>query len=175
LGSDNELAAAMLEQKQFRSWVARAPWAVFLLLPPFAAIAIGIVFIGSLVLIGKQYGFPGHGPLPPQWFQSLATCVVALSNLMVKPLAATLFVIIAARQRLKLIWPFAATLLLFILVIDSDVSFLPNHKGRLALGFGAVFMKSALKMMVEHLLLVTAQYLLTLTPFLWLYRTRQRA
>ena len=53
LGGDEELAAAMLAQKQFRSWAARAPWAVFLFLPPVAAMAFGALLIGSLVLVGK--------------------------------------------------------------------------------------------------------------------------
>jgi len=173
LGRDDELAAAMLEQKQFRSWAARAPWAVFLLLPPFAAIAIGMLFIGTLVLMGKHYGFPGHGPLPPLWFQNFAAHVVAISNLVVVPLAAALFVAIAARQRLKLVWPCTATLLLLILVIHADVSFLPHHKGHLMLGFGAIFRASEQKMMLENWPVVTAQYLLTLTPLFWLaYRRR---
>jgi hypothetical protein len=174
LGSDEELAAAMLEQKQFRSLAARAPWAVFLLLPPLAAIAIGMIFIGSLVLIGKQYGFLEQGPLPPQWFQSLASLVVAISNLVVVPLAASLFVAIAARQRLKLVWPFAATVLLLILVIHADVRFLPHHKGHLALGLGTAFRVSEQKLILQNSPQMAAQYLLTLLPFLWLCWTRRR-
>lgn len=174
LGSDDELAAAMLEQKQFRSLAARAPWVVFILLPPFAAIAIGMLFIGTLVLMGKHYGFPGHGPLPPQWFQNFATHVVAISNLAVVPLSAALFVAIAARQRLKLVWPFAATLLLLILVVHADVRFLPHHKGHLTLGLGAIFRVSEQKMMLKDWPLATAQSLLTSLPFLWLFWTRKR-
>lgn len=177
LGSDAELAAAMLEQKQFRSWAARLPWAAFMLLPPFTAIAIGMLFIGPLVLIGKHYGFLGRYDtlLPPQWFQLLATNVVALSNLMVTPLAAALFVTIAARQRLKLVWPAAATLLLLVLFIHNDVNFLPHHKGYLALGLEPIFMRPAWLMMAEHWQLVTAQYLLTVLPLLWLGWNRRRA
>jgi len=177
LGGDQELAAAMLEQKQFRSWAARAPWAVFVLLPPVAAIAIGMLFIGSLVLVGKHYDFlERNGPPPPQWFQSLATDVVTIANLAIMPLAASLFVAIAARQRLKLRWPFVATLLLLALFIHSDVNFLPRDKGSLMIGAAPIFMRAAWKMMAEHWPLVTAQYLLTLTPVFWLsYRRRTRA
>jgi hypothetical protein len=176
LGSDQELAAAMLEQKQFRSFAARAPWAVFLLLPPFAAIAVSMLFIGPLVLLGKHYNFLQiHAPPPPQWFQILATNVVTTANLTVMPLVAALFAAIAARQRLKMVWPAAATLLLLAAFIHSDVNFLPHDKGHLMLGFGSIFMPSAWKTTVEHWPLVSAQYLLTLLPVLWLYRTRQRA
>jgi len=176
LGSDSELAAAMLVQKQFRSWAARAPWALFLLLPPFAAIAIGILFVGTLVLIGKHYGFlEMRASLPPQWFQLLATGVVAISNLIINPLAAALFVGIAARQRLAMIWPLIATMLLLILFIHSDVKFLPLHKGHLALGFAPIFQASARTTITEHWQLMSAQYLLTCLPLLWFYRKRYPA
>jgi hypothetical protein len=176
LGGDSELVAAMLEQKQFRSWAARAPWAVFLLLPPVTAIAASMLFIGPLVLLGKHYNFlQMHAPPPPQWFQLLAIDVVAIANLAVMPLVAALFAAIAARQRLKLVWPLAATLLLLAAFIHSDVNFLPHHKGHLMLGFGSILIPSARKAAVEHWPLVTAQYLLTLLPVLWLYRARQRA
>ena len=175
LGSDDELAAAMLEQKQFRSWAAGAPWAVFLLLPPFTAIATSMLFIGPLVLLGKHYNFlQMHAP-PPQWFQLLATNVVAIANLAVMPLVAALFAAIAARQRLKLAWPFLATMILLALFIHNDVSFMPNHKGQLMVGFAPIFTKQALNTMAEHWPLVSMQYLLTLLPVLWLCRGRQRA
>ncbi|HET7084638.1 MAG TPA: hypothetical protein VFI23_07705 [Rhizomicrobium sp.] len=174
LGSDRELAAAMLEQKQFRSWVSRAPWAVFLLLPPFATVAIGMPFIGALVLIGKYYDFlERHAPPPPLWFQTLATDVVAIANLVVTPLAAVLFVVIAARQRLKLIWPCLATGMMLVLFIHSEVSFLPRSKGHLGIGAAPIFM-GAWKEMVEHWPLVSAQYFLTLTPVLWLAHRRRK-
>jgi hypothetical protein len=51
LGGDDELASAMLAQKRFRSWTARAPWAVFLFLPPIAALAFGMLVVGSVALV----------------------------------------------------------------------------------------------------------------------------
>ena len=177
LGSDHELAAAMLEQRQFRSWAARAPWAVFMVFPPLAAIAIGMVFVGSLVLTGKYYDFlEKNAPPPPQWFQILATDVVAAANLVIMPLAATLFVAIAARQRLKLIWPLVATIMLLALFIHSDVNFLPRNKVSLVMGFAPIFQASAQKTMLENWPLIAAQYLLTLIPLFWLaYRRRAQA
>jgi hypothetical protein len=172
LGHDQELATAMLEQKQFRSWAARAPWAVFLLLPPLAAIAIGLIFIGSLLVLGIYHGFLGmQSPPPPQWFQLLATDVVVITNLAMTPLAATWFAAIAARQRLNSVWPLAATALLLILFVHSDVSFLRRHEN-LDISFAPIFMASAWKMMAEHARLVTAQYLLTIVSSLWLVRRR---
>lgn len=175
LGSDEELASAMLEQKQFRSWVARAPWAVFLFLPPVAALALAFVFVGSLVLIGKYCGFmPLSDHATPLWFQTLATNLVAVANLTAKPLAAILFVAIAARQRLKMIWPFIASLLLLVLVVNSDVVFAAPGKSQLRLGAGLALLPQAWAAVGENWLQIGAQYVLTILPVLWLYKARRR-
>jgi hypothetical protein len=174
LGRDDELAGAMLEQKQFRSIAVRAPWAVFLFLPPVAAAAIGILFIGSLVLIGKQFGFPGGmtTSLAPQWFQTLASGLVLSANLTVMPLTALLFVVIAHRQRLSLLWPLAATVLLLVFVLHSDVLFAPRDRGHLELGAGIIFAQHTWSMLVDNWRVTMVQYALTLLPVLWLWRQR---
>src|SRR3954470_19062621 len=53
LGEDPELAAAMLEQKRFRSLPARAPWLVFLLLPPVLTAAIGLALYAAFYFVGN--------------------------------------------------------------------------------------------------------------------------
>ena len=177
LGSDEELAAAMLEQRQFRSWTARIPWAVFIPLPPLIALAASRLIFGGLAQIGEHYGFlANHAPLPPLWYQVLATDITTILNLFMMPLTAVLFVALAARQRLNLIWPLVATLLLLILFIHSDATFGPHDPEHgIVLGFAPIFTKSAQEVMVEHLPVVTAQYLLTLAPCLWLLARRRLA
>ena len=175
LGGDDELAAAMLAQKGFRSVAARAPWAVFLFLPPVAALALGFVFVGSLVLIGKCFGFlPLSDHATPLWFQALATNLVAVANLTTKPLAAMLFVAIAVRQRLKLVWPVIATLLLLVLVVQSEVVFAAPGKSQLRLGAGLALLPQAWTAAGENWLQIGAQYVLTVLPVLWLYKARRR-
>jgi len=172
LGSDDELAAAMLAQKNFRAWASRAPWAVFLLLPPLAAAAIGMVLLGVLLVLGAHYGLLGlNAPPPPQWFQHLAIQVVTVANLAMMPLAAGWFTIMAARQRLSLAWPLATTALLLILFIHSDVSFVPRHEDLDILAI-PIFMPDAWDRMAQQWQLVTAQYLLTIAPLAWLARRR---
>ena len=172
LGSDEELAAAMLAQKQFRSWATRAPLAVFLLLPPLAAIAIGMLLLSLLLVLGARYGLLGlNAPPPPQWFQHLAIQVVTVANLAMMPLAAGWFTVMAARQRLKLAWPLAATAVLLVLFIHSDVSFVPRHEDLDILAL-PVFMPDAWERMAQQWQLVTAQYLLTIAPIAWLARRR---
>jgi hypothetical protein len=173
LGADDELASAMLEQKRFRSIAARAPWAVFMFLPPVTAIAIGFLFIGGLVLLGEYFDFmPLSSLSTPEWFRLLTTGVVAAANLTMMPMTAFLFVAVAQRQRLKLIWPLLATIVLLVLFFHSDVLFAPHRKGHLMIGFEPIILAPAWKRVADHWLLVTAQYVLTILPILWLYRRR---
>jgi hypothetical protein len=168
----------MLQQKQFRSWAARAPWAIFIPLPPIIALAASVLIFGTLARIGDHYGFlVNNAPLPPLWYQALTTGVAAILNLFTMPLTAALFVALATRQRLKLIWPFVATLLLLLVFIHSDATFAPSDPEHgIVLGFAAIFDEPAQEVMLKHWPLVTAQYLLTLMPFFWLvYRRRTQS
>lgn len=174
LGSDDELASAMLAQKTFRSIAARAPWAVFLLLPPVAAIIIGMLSIGSLVLAGRIFGFTFTTVSAPVWFQMLANGLVLAANLTIMPLTAILFIVIAQRQLLNLLWPSIATLLLLLLVIHSDVHFAANGTGDVALGFGLFFTQQSWTMLLENWRVAIVQYALTMLPMLWLYTMRRR-
>jgi hypothetical protein len=172
LGGDRELAAAMLEQKQFRSWAHRAPWLVFLLLPPLAAIAVGALFIGTLVLLGLHHGFlEMHAPPPPQWFQRLAQQLVTIANLTMMPSAAAIFAATAARQRLSLAWPMAATALLLVLFVHCEVSFVVRHEN-MDVSFAPIFMADSWRLRAANWPLVSAQYLLTIAPVAWLARRR---
>ena len=47
LGDDSELAQAMLEQPGMRSWPARMPWLMFLLLPPILTAVIGLALYAA--------------------------------------------------------------------------------------------------------------------------------
>jgi hypothetical protein len=173
LGSETELAAAMLEQKQFRSLAARAPGVVFLILPPIAALAIGMLLIGSLVLTGKYFGFmPMSASSTPAWYQLLATGMVFAANLTMMPVTAILFVAIAQHQRLKLVWPLTATLILLALFFYCDVKFASHGKGHLMIGAGPFFMRESWTMLAAHWRLAMVQYALTLLPILWLWRRR---
>lgn len=171
LGDDEELAAAMLAQKQFHSWAARAPWAVFLLLPPVITFAMVLVFHSPLLAIGKYYGFL-EMRLVPQWFQFFATAVVTTANWTILPSAAALFVAIAARQRLKLIWPLAATLVVLMLVVHGEVLFAAHQKGHLSVGVGLALLPQAWAKTGENWFQIAARYVMTILPLLWLWRRR---
>jgi hypothetical protein len=117
-----------------------------------------------------------HAAPPPQWFLDFASNLILAANLTMMPLAAILFVAIAQRQRLKLIWPCIATALLLILFIHGEVNLLPRDGTNLSLEAAPIFMASGWKMIAEHGPLVMAQDLLTLIPLFWLaYRRRTQA
>lgn len=177
LGEDGELAAAMLEQKSLRSITARAPWLVFGLLPPFAAIAAMLVPLGVLVLIGKALGFAEKGAVRPHWFDLLATAAAACANLVFFPLMSVLFVALVARHRLSLYWALVAVAIPLILFIHSVAEFtIPGHPGiHVGVGMAPIFLAKGWKTMCAQWPTVAAQYVLALLPLVWLARRRFNA
>jgi hypothetical protein len=118
LGDMDELAKAMIEKRQFQSWCARAPWAMFGVAPcVFLAIAYFVacfyLWCGwKMFLPGAETPF-GHGPAGP---------IYGLANIYFQAgkffyFCAPVLVgwgigIMAARQRLKAMWPATALVLL---------------------------------------------------------------
>ena len=176
LGSDTELAGAMLQQKQFRSLAARAPWAMFLLLPPVAGIAAAFALIAPLVLTADLAHMTSpHGIYAPLWFRQLAMAVSMLGNLALAPSLAAAFVLLATRQRMTWVWPLLAVVLLASLDIHFAAHFPPpGHRGG-DIGIGAA------KWWLAHpgspvyaSPLAPVQLALTLLPVLYLCWTRKR-
>lgn len=177
LGEDRELAAAMLEQKSLRSITARAPWAVFGILPPFAATAAMLVPLGVLVLTGKVLGFLEKGAARPHWFEVLATATAACANLVFFPLVSVLFVALVARHRLSLYWALVAVAIPLLLFLHSVAEFtIPGHAGiRIGVGMAPIFLPKGWKTAVADWPIVAAQYVLALLPLVWLARRRLTA
>ena len=177
LGEDRELAAAMLEQKSFRSITARAPWLIFGILPPFAATAAMLVPLGVLALIGKVLGFAEKGAARPHWFELLATAAAACANLVFFPLVSVLFVALVARHRLSLYWALVAVAIPLILFLHSVAEFtIPGHPGiRIGVGMAPIFLAKGWKTMGAQWPTVAAQYVLALLPLVWLARRRLTA
>ena len=117
LGTMDELARAMVEQRQFQSWCARAPWAMFGVGPLlFLAAAY---FLACLYLwVGWRMFLPG-ADTP---FGGRAYSMYDLANLYFQTgkyyyICAPVLVgwgigLLAARQRLKAVWPTVALLLI---------------------------------------------------------------
>ena len=157
----------MLEQKRFRSLAAHAPWAIFGILPPFAATAAMLVPLGILVVSGESAGllakkarrrharsscWPRPQRLAPIWyfFPWRPFCSWPWSQ----------------RHRLSLCWALVAVaipLLLFLhSVADSTIS---GHPGiRIGVGMAPIFLPKGWNTAVADWPIVTAQYVLALLP-----------
>jgi len=78
LGSEAELVAAMLAQPSLRTLAARAPWLVFGLLPPLAALAAFFLAALPLAIIVKTQGMIlGHQRMTGLW-PGIGVAVIAL-------------------------------------------------------------------------------------------------
>ncbi|HET9086815.1 MAG TPA: permease prefix domain 1-containing protein [Acidobacteriaceae bacterium] len=109
LGDMDELARAMIEQRQFQSWSARAPWAMFGL-APFLLLA-GCWSVALFILWSGWQAFLPEATTP------LGVRVHGIANLYFQlgkaiylgaPILTGWFIgVIAARQRLKTLWPAA--------------------------------------------------------------------
>jgi hypothetical protein len=103
LGSDAQLVHAMIEGGAPRSLAAKAPWAVFGVLPPF-------VLIVTALLLGKwsyTFLFPYQQLSVSDIPESVRTISMASSfigSFLIGPTLAAICVVIALRQRLSSRW-----------------------------------------------------------------------
>jgi hypothetical protein len=89
---------------------------------------------------------------------------------MLPALLAALLVLIAARQRLRVLWPLIGTALIALMGVQLHVNFpAPGH------GRGSIMLTSlvlagplGLHTLLSHWPLLLAQSVLTLSPLLWL-------
>ena len=172
-----ELAGAMLQQKQFRSFAARAPWAVFLLLPPVAGIAAAFALIAPLMLIAHlTHMTSSHGILAPLWFQQAVSAVTVLGNLALAPLLAMAFVLLATRQRMIWMWPLLAVALLASMDLHFSAEFPPlGHRGgSIGIGAAPVWLLVHPDQQAYTSALAPVRLALTLLPVLYLCWTRKR-
>jgi hypothetical protein len=171
LGSNTELAGAMLGQKQFRSLAARAPWAAFGLLPPLAAMAAFFALMGTLALVANACGMIAHHSInAPPWFRLLVEAAVIFGNFALAPLLAMIFVSSATRQRLWPGWPLLAILLIALLDIRLQADFpTPGARGG-SFTIGAGLWMSHFDSLVRDWRLTLTQLLLTPLPAVLLYR-----
>ena len=173
LGSDQELAAAMLAHRVFRSWAGRAPLVVFGLLPPLVALLGGFALIAPLALCAHEAGMVAHGGInAPQWFRTWAAITCGFGNFVIAPSLELCFVFQATRQRLCDFWPLLAILLIALLDLQFWVTFpAPGHRGG-ELSIGAGMWLFHLHSLLENWPLAATQLLLTLLPAFWLLQRK---
>jgi hypothetical protein len=170
LGGDSELAQAMLDQPGMRSWPARLPWLVFLLLPPVLSAVIGLALYAAGFLIGSSATeITALVPLPESGLVTFSTAAMTVVQVLAAPAMAALLVVLARRQRLKPVWPLLGIALLLLLT----PIFVASHAGphhSLWLGYGIVF-PIRWSLMTRHWP-VMLSHALSLLPAAWLIRRR---
>jgi hypothetical protein len=110
LGKTENLAKAFLEQRQFQSWCARAPWVMFGFAP---LICLGAAYLVACLYLwcGWKVFLPGaDSPFgataaPTYSFDNIYFQVGKFYYLSAPILVGWTIGIVAARQRLKAVWP----------------------------------------------------------------------
>ena len=148
LGSVNELARAMIQQPRFRSWCARAPWAMFTVAPLLLLAAA--YFFACLYLWCGWHVFLPAADSP---FGAPAGSMYSFANVyfqagkfyyLVAPLLVGWGIMLAAaRQRLRARWPLLAAALIAGMgataQIQASRSALPASLGHISMTFFALF------------------------------------
>jgi hypothetical protein len=140
LGNMDDLAKAMIEQRQFQSWTTRAPWAMFGLAPVLVlaaawGVALFILWSGwNIFLPGADTPFGGHreGGFANIYFQ-FGKAIYFFAPILV----GWGIGVVAVRQRLKAIWPAVGLMLVALIGGASQV-----HASRTSVinGFGHINM-----------------------------------
>ena len=116
LGGMDDLARAMTERKEFQSWCVRAPWAMFGLVP---ILLLALAWCVALLILwsGWQIFLPGSDtPFVPTDGFSIFYFGVGRSLYFVAPVLVGWGIgLIAARQRLKAVWPFVGLVLIALM------------------------------------------------------------
>jgi hypothetical protein len=144
LGEDENLAKAMLEQRDFRAISARFRWLVFPLAPG-VTVFIGLL-LPVLLMMGiiKTYGLwiGAEEFAVPGWYRLLAESLFGFVNFATMPLTMLLLSVLVWRQRLSVLWLLPCLVLLLPLVAHATGDFpsaagiLQHQKNALSVGVG---------------------------------------
>ncbi|HEV2709237.1 MAG TPA: hypothetical protein VGU67_03410 [Edaphobacter sp.] len=143
LGGIDDLAKAMTEQRQFQSWSARAPWAMFGVVPLLLLAAAWYVAL-FLSWSGLQILLPGahtlFGGSPSYGFTHLYFAIDRAFFSFGAPILVGWGIgLIAARQRLKATWPAAGLVLLALIGGSARIHVNPtavaDGLGYISMGF----------------------------------------
>ena len=165
LGTMDELTKAMIGQRQLQSWCVRAPWAMFGLAP--LLLLAGVYFVALLILwSGWKIFLPGANT-PFVAIHGFAIFYFGVGRLLyfgAPILVGWGIALLAARQRLKAVWPTVGLVLIAWMGGTARV-----HAGSTAVpgGLGHVSMDFALASSVQEGLFHASVILsLTVLPYL---------
>lgn len=177
LGGMDSLARAMIEQRQFQSWSARAPWAIFgfgplCILAAAWFVALFILWSGwQIFLPGTKTPFVG---LLDRW----AMLYFGVGRLLY--FGAPIFIgwlmgLVAARQRLNALWPTVGVGLIALIAGVAQVHAnrpLSGGVGHVSLGFALGTSVQDFSTLLFHVLVILA---LAVLPWPWLLWRREKS
>jgi len=141
LGEIDELAKAMICKRQLQSWSARAPWAAFGLMPLLLLAAAWFVSL-FLLWAGWNVFLPGSdtpfGAHQQTWFANLYFQIDRAIFFGAPILLGWGIMLLAARQRMKAIWPMASLVIIATISGTTAVSAsrtVPYGMGHIRLNF----------------------------------------
>jgi hypothetical protein len=140
LGPTENLAKAMIEQRQFQSWCARAPWAVCTLAP--IVLLAGVYCIACLILWSGWKIFLPNSESPFVRIEGLAILYFGVGKWLyfgAPVLIGWGIALIAVRQRFHFFWPVTGLILLALIDSLSQVhanrSAVPDGVGHVSMTF----------------------------------------
>ena len=141
LGGVDDLSKAMIEQRQFQSWCVRAPWAIFGLAP--LLLLAGAWFVALLILwSGWKIFLPGADTpfVPIHGLREIFYFNVGRLLYFGAPLLIGWGIgLVAARQRVKAVWPTAALVLIALIggaaQVHASRPAVPGGVGHISMGF----------------------------------------
>jgi len=140
LGGMESLAKAMIEQRQFRSWCSRVPWATFVLSPLF--LLAGAYLVACFILwSGWKIFLPGTStPFVP--INGFAIFYFGFGRLLYYSAPVLIgwgIGLITYRQRFKAVWPAVGWVLMALIGGTADVhasrSAVPGGVGNISMSF----------------------------------------
>jgi hypothetical protein len=141
LGSIDDLSKAMIEQRHFQSWCARAPWAAFGL-APLSFLAMAYLIACFILWSGWKLFLPGADtpfgtPIPIYSFQNIYFQIGRFIYFTSPVLIGWVIGLAAARQRLSMAWP---TLSLVLIAWMGGTAHIQASRTAVAGGFGHISM-----------------------------------
>jgi hypothetical protein len=159
---------------RFRSWCVRAPWAVFGLAPPMllaGAYFIACLYLWSIWTIfmpGADTPFGVRWTGPPYALQNLSFQFGKFYYFGAPILVGWAIGLIAARQRMKAIWPTVSLVLIALMggtaEIHASRSSVPSGLGHIRMNFFTV--GPSTQVLYEHIFRVLVILLFTVLPWL---------
>jgi hypothetical protein len=177
LGSNGELAAALLAKPELRSVTARLPWLLFGLLPSLAVILALMLLVIGMQLVGirtgiyiPRYGY--HLPVPAR-FVWIVSGMMFTINFLIVPLSGALLAWVAQRQRMKPFWPLLGMALLLLLGVHGGLKV--DAEGRFFRQIGILPITwGGGPAPITHWPTFLAQAALLCLPLAWLWRARHK-